>query len=190
MKRLVCLVLVVAFARAAAAQEPEEDRGPYLGLSLGSFNFEQENGELGMFVDDTTSAYRIIGGYRFNEHFALEGSWGEAGNLGESTAFNNITAEMEGEYEVRTVRALGILPLGEKVSLYGALGYYDAVLDATVTSNGFVSRYDVEDTSDGATLAVGVQLDLERVDIRAELEKFLDAGSEAWDFNVGVFFRF
>jgi hypothetical protein len=81
--------------------------------------------------------------------------------------------------------------LGDKVSLYGALGYYDAVLDATVTSSLVSSRpYDVEDSSDGATLALGVQFDLERVDIRAELEKFLDSGSEAWGFNVGVFFRF
>jgi OOP family OmpA-OmpF porin len=191
MKRLMCLVLVVAFARAAAAQEAEEDRGPYLGLSLGSFNYEQENGEFGIFVEDTTPAYRIIGGYRFNDHFALEGTWGENPNLEDTTVFSNGTVGVRGEYEVRTVRALGILPLGDKVSLYGALGYYDAVLDATVTSSLVSSRpYDVEDTSDGATLALGVQFDLERVDIRAELEKFLDSGSEAWGFNVGVFFRF
>jgi hypothetical protein len=191
MKRLMCLVLVVAFARAAAAQEAEEDRGPYLGLSLGSFNYEQENGEFGIFVEDTTPGYRIIGGYRFNDHFALEGTWGENPNLEDTTVFSNGTVGVRGEYEVRTVRALGILPLGDKVSLYGALGYYDAVLDATVTSSLVSSRpYDVEDTSDGATLALGVQFDLERVDIRAELEKFLDSGSEAWGFNVGVFFRF
>jgi OmpA-OmpF porin, OOP family len=190
MNRLLCLVLVVAFAQATAAQEVEEDRGPYLGLSLGAFDYEQENGELGMSVDDTTPAYRIIGGYRFNEHFALEGSWGKSGDLGESTVFGNVGADIEGEYEVRTIRAIGILPLGEKVSLYGALGYYDAKLDATVTTTSFLGSFDVEDTSDGPTLAVGVLFDLERVDVRAEIERFIDAGSDALEFKVGVFFRF
>ena len=202
MKRLMCLVLMVVFADAAAGQEvrevleapkvheAQEDHGPYLGVSLGSFNYKEDSGQFGIFVDDAASAYRIVGGYRLNDHFALEGSWGEARNIGNSTIFSNGTAGVQGDYELLTVRALGILPLGDRISLYGALGYYEAEFDATVTNSFFASSFDAENRTDGATLAFGALFELERVDVRAEVERFLDSGSEAWGLNVGVFFRF
>ena len=195
MKRLISLTLAVGFAHAAAAQEEnrgnqQDDRGPYLGFSVGSLNYEQDNPTFGIHIDDSAPAYRIIGGYRFTEHFALEGSWGETGELEErSSMFGNITLH-DGEYEVLTVRALGILPLGDKVSLYGGLGYFDAELDAKVTINDF-GPFDVEDGSDGPTVVVGAEFDLERFDIRTELERFeADSSSQTWEISVGVLFKF
>ena len=197
MKHLLWLGLAVALTHAATAQEearaPEEpDQGPYLGVSLGAFNYEQDNGAFGILVDDTTPTFRIIGGYRLSDHFALEGSWGETSDIEDTTEFLNATVDISGKYEVLTIKALGILPLGDTVSLYGGLGYYEAELDldSSVTINNLVGTYDVEDRTDGAILVGGVELDLERVKIRAEIEKFDDDAAEAWDASVGVVFRF
>ena len=42
MKRFIWLVMAIGLAHVAAAQEDanDEDRGPYLGLSLGAFSYE------------------------------------------------------------------------------------------------------------------------------------------------------
>jgi hypothetical protein len=198
MKRLA-FVMAIGLAHVAPAQEnaKEEDRGPYIGLSLGSFSYEKDDRPFGIHVDDTTSAYRIIGGYRFSDHFALEGSWGEAGGLEDSvtvpTSQGDLGIDLKGEYEVLTIRALGIMPLGEKLSLYGGIGYYDAELDATVTMHNLTDSgsYPVEDGADGATIVGGVEFKLKRMNIRAEIEKLdADENSDAWDFNVGMLFKF
>ena len=47
------------------------------------------------------SAYRIIGGYRFNDNFALEGGWGKTGDLEESFTevippFGTVTLNLSG----------------------------------------------------------------------------------------------
>lgn len=199
MKRLA-FVMAIGLAHVAAAQEDArgENRGPYLGLSLGSFSYEKDDPPFGIHVDDTTSGYRIIGGYRFSDHFALEGNWGETGDLADSvtvpTSQGDSGIDLKGEYEVLTIRALGIIPLGEKLSLYGGIGYYDAELDATVTIHnltGGLGPYDVEDGAGGATIVGGVELKLKRMNIRAEMEKFNgNENSDAWAFNVGMLFKF
>jgi hypothetical protein len=180
----------LAFAQAAAAQDRD---GGYMGFSIGSFSYEEE--DLGvMIVDDSASAYRIVGGYRFSDNFALEGGWGKTGDLETSftefiPGFGNLTFDMSGAYEVLTVRALGIVPF-ERVSLVGGLGYYDAQLDATVSVTG-LGTFDAEDSDNGATLVGGLEFNLERIDIRAELEWFdTDDGIEAWDISVGMLFHF
>lgn len=195
MKRLVWIVMAIGLAQVAYAQEDakEEDRGPYIGLSLGSFNYEREFHPFQIHIDDTTSAYRIIGGYRFSEHFAFEGAWGETGDIEDTvtvrTSQGDLGIDVKGEYEVLTIRALGIMPLGEKVSLYGGLGYYNATVTTHILAD--VGSYDFEDRANGATVVGGVEFKLERMNIRAEIEKSeVDGGTDTWDVNVGMLFRF
>lgn len=192
MKHLVYLGVSLAFVHAAAAQG---NRGGYMGFSLGSLSYEEEDEDFGVeVIDDTTSAYRIIGGYRFNDNFALEGGWGETGDIeGGFTEFipgiGDITLNLSGEYEVLTVRALGIVPF-ERVSLLGGVGYYDADLDFTISVTGF-GAVEGEAGDDGATLVGGFEFNLEHLDIRTEIEWFdSDDAVQAWDFSVGLLFRF
>jgi hypothetical protein len=194
MKRLVWIVMATGLAQVAYAQEDaNEDRGPYVGLSLGSFNYDRDFHPFQIHVDDTTPAYRIFGGYRFSEHFALEGAWGETGDIEDSvtvpTSQGDLRIDVKGEYEVLTIRALGIMPLGEKVSLYGGLGYYNATVTTHLRAG--VGTYDYEDRENGATFVGGVEFKLKRMNIRAEIEKpEVDGGARTWDVNVGTLFRF
>ena len=189
MKYLICLGLSLAFVQAAAAQDRS---GPYVGFSAGSFDFADDE----EIIDGSTSTYRLIGGYRFNDNFGLEGGWGETGDIEESaTEFfppvGNISVNYGVDFEVLTVRALGFLPL-DRVSLVGGVGYYDAdfTITATASALGVTASDSVSDSERGATLVGGLELNLERIDIRGELEWFDIDEAEAWDFSIGVLFRF
>lgn len=192
MKYLICLGLSFAVVQGAAAQERG---GAYIGFSLGSFSYEEEDPDLGVtIVDDSATAYRILGGYRFSENFAVEGGWGKTGDLEETftefiPGFGNLTLNMSGDYEVLTVRAVGIVPF-ENISLIGGVGYYDADLNATISVTGLGS-FAAEGSDDGATLVGGIEFNLERIDIRAELEWFdTESSVDASDISVGVLFHF
>ena len=190
MKYLIWLGLSLGFVHAAAAQDRA---GPYMGFSVGSFSYEEEDEDFGSLIDDTTSAYRLMGGYRFNDNFALEGGWGKTGDIEESFSefvpgFGNVTFDVGAEFDVLTVRALGFIPF-ERVSLLGGVGYYDSDIEVTVSVAGVGSGSEGA-SDDGATLIGGFEFNLERVDIRTELEWFDVDDGESWDVSVGVLFSF
>ena len=95
------------------------------------------------------------------------------------------------DFEILTVKALGFIPF-EKVSLLGGVGYFDA--DANIWASGTalgISQQASDQSSDvGAMLVGGLEFNLERVDIRAELEWFDVEDAEASGINVGVLFHF
>ena len=190
MKYLICLGLSFALVQTASAQDRS---GPYMGASIGSFSFEENDEELGLSLDDTTTAYRLLGGYRFSDNFAVEGGWGRTGDIEDSFTevippFGTFTFDIGAEFEVLTVRALGFIPF-EKTSLLGGVGYYDADVEFTVGVAGVGSGSD-ETGESGATLVGGFEFNLERVDVRTELEWFDFDEGDAWDVSVGVLFRF
>ena len=189
MKYLICLGMSLAFAQAAAAQERG---GAYMGFSVGSFSYSEDEDIL----DDSASAYGIMGGYRFNDNFALEGGWQKTGDLEETLSevippFGTVTLNLAADFEVLTVKALGFIPF-EKVSLLGGVGYFDAdaTISATATVLGGAGQASDEGSEDGAMLVAGIELNLERIDIRAELDWFDVDEAEASSINVGVLFNF
>jgi OmpA-OmpF porin, OOP family len=93
----------MAFGAPALAQMQGEERGLYLGASLGV-------------NDDTESVWRLLGGYRANRNFAVELGYADLGEMNIAGRGVNSSA-----WELL---ALGIYPLGERFSLYGKLGGY------------------------------------------------------------------
>jgi outer membrane protein with beta-barrel domain len=123
------LILCIGLSAPAYAQQ----RGGYLGLSAGSYRFEDD--ELGASVSDSALSYGLFGGYRFSNSFALEGS------LGKTTDFENILDNLffltseHVVYDFHTVRALGILQR-DRVELFAGLGYHDSDAEGEVTVLG------------------------------------------------------
>jgi hypothetical protein len=201
MKYLICLALSLALVEAATAQ----GRGdPYLGATVGAFSFEEQDDEVGLTIDDSTYAYHLVGGYRFSAHFALEGGLGRTQHIEES--FNGVIPIgsldfVNAEFRLLTVRALGFIPF-EATSLLGGVGYHDAEIEYrnSIEGPGQVGNriYSGETSHNGATLMGGFEINLERIDIRAQLEWFefdgenmlrVDDG-DAWDLSIGVLFSF
>src|SRR5690606_1687193 len=163
-------VIAAAFALASLAAHSQElhSSGPYLGFGLGYLDYE-ENVE-GMSLSDSTTAYRIFGGYRFNENFSLEGGWGATSDLKETVSFGGLPVDITADYEIKTVRLLGTVPF-DSVSLFGGIGYYDADLDVSASIAG-LGGVSAEGSDSGATLVGGVEFALKRVSLRAEYEWF------------------
>jgi outer membrane protein with beta-barrel domain len=193
MQHALALILCLGLAQTANAQGMS---GGYIGFALGVVDYEEADEDLGETLSDTSSAYRVLGGYRFSDNFAVEGGWSRTSNLEESIVesipfFGTLTLDVDAELEVLTVRALGFIPFS-KVSLFGGAGYYDAEANVSVSVAGFGNAEGEGEASDsGATLSGGIQFDLKRVSIRGEYEWF-DTSDEidASGVGIGVLFRF
>ena len=185
MRYSLVLILCIGLSAPANAQE----RGGYLGLSAGSYRFEDRDDEIGVSVSDNALSYGLFGGYRFSESFAVEGS------LGKTTDFENIMdalllsdSSTNAEYRVRTVRALGIVQLN-RWGLFGGLGYHHSDIDASARVGGLGLDLDASDR--GTTAAAGVQFDMKVSSFRLQYEWF-DASERRELSNVafGVVLRF
>ena len=189
MRRLVAIGALWLFAAAAHAQDYS---GPYLGVSVGSFDYTELDDQIGVLIEDSTSAYRLIGGYQVNENLAIEAGVGKTGDIKESFPLGpgSGSFDIRADYELVTVRALGLVPL-DSFDFFGGIGYYDATINVSATATGVGSLGEDEDEDSGATLLGGVQFYLDNFTIRGEYEWFnTDSDLEVWDISVGVLFRF
>lgn len=194
MKYLLGSVLAIALVPLAATAQPLT--GGYVGLGVGAFDYKESDGAGGTIIDDTTTKWQGLGGYEFNDHFAVEGSWGKTGSVRGAVTqsfpgVGTVTLNVIEKYETYTLRAVGVLPL-DKVKLLAGGGYYNSRLNITLRIEGMAGELSDNSTVDeGAMLLGGVQVDLYRFSIRAEYEWF-DAPRdvESSEVTVNVLFKF
>lgn len=192
--KYVAVLVCLGLAQIGHAQDQS---GGYIGAGFGTFDYDEGDGPTA--VSDTTTAYQVYGGYRFNDHFAVELGMGRTGDLEADiedviSSIGPVTLEIDGEYTVYALRVIGLLPF-ERFSLFGGVGYYSADLNATVSLQGLGEIGWIDGHERGATASAGVQydfgLDLRSFSLRAEYQWF-DFGSDidASGLNVGLLFRF
>lgn len=128
--------------------------------------------------DEGDSGLKLLGGRRFNEHFAIELGYAD---LGEGTTTVAMTAEQDipvlgvqdGEGVVLTetdsitgfsVAAIGRLPLSERLSVQGRVGVYAYELEydflQTDTTGLFGGDYAEADSESDAELFYGLSFDI------------------------------
>jgi OmpA-OmpF porin, OOP family len=156
-----------------------DDAGFYIGAGIGEAN--NKSGEF----DGSDTAFQIFGGYSFNEHFALELTYVDAGTQDDRIGEVEVTNESSGVI----VSALGAVPIGPIVSLYGKVGYafYDA--DATFRLGNLQERE--SDSDEDPAYGVGVELAILRgLRLRAEYE-IVDVSDGDFDIvTVNATYRF
>src|SRR5688572_5974462 len=93
----------------------------YVGLAFGQTDAREICNLFSANVscDDTATAWKVFGGYRFNSNFALEGGYGDVGKFVASDPGG--TASIEGN--VWDVVGVGIIPIGDH-GVFGKLGIY------------------------------------------------------------------
>jgi len=189
--RLPAIVVASSLIVAGAAQA-QSDSGPYIGLGVGVFSYYEFDDQTGLIVDDSTPVYRLIGGYQLNENLAIEGTLARTGDIEETFPFGPPvgTVTARADYELYSVRALGLVPL-RSFDFYGGVGYYKATLKSDVNAPDIGLADSAKNDDSGATLLGGVHFYLDRVIIRGEYEWFnADKNIDIWDITVGVLFRF
>ena len=175
MKHLLLAVLALAAVHTADAQ-PES---AYYGLSLGNFEYEEEDFAGNEFVGDSVSSYRLMVGYQFMEHLGVEGGYGETGTIRDTASLialgpsgpTTVPLDFQSEFKILTIRLLGILPLGDNVRLMGGLSYADMRQDVEFSVNGGPQVSTDVDGNEPAYY-VGAQYDWDRVAVRIGYEKY------------------
>jgi hypothetical protein len=169
----------------------------YVGVFGGSFDYEEDLTDVPPFTtfSDSATAVKVYGGYRFNEWFTLEGSYGVTDTLSESVTLPfipPIPAQIGADFEFLTVTALGHISF-DKLSLLGGIGYWDANTTAEITATlpgiGQVS-FEEGGSDNGTMYSAGLQWDFDALAIRAQFDWFDIDDADGAMFGVGVHWLF
>lgn len=180
------------FSAPAAAQF-------YLGFSFGRADVDQnlvipDLLDPGGTVDGKDSAFKLFGGYQFSRNFALEVGAVDLGDMTYSGTFSNgpITGPVTGgrvENGGLNISAVGVLPLGERLALFGKAGIFLWSSEATDVTGGVLTISE----ADGSDLSLGLGASVAltpRASLRAEWERFEMSSSDVDLVSVGLAFSF
>jgi hypothetical protein len=153
---------MVGTAAVAQAQDEDVARGFYLGGAITQARFDDENFSLAD-LDDEDNSWKVIGGFRFHDNFALEASYVDFGEMSAPLLIGSgpFSAEAKGF----TAFLVGMVPV-PYFDLYAKVGA--ARIDAE--TKGLPVNFD----DDGTEFAygAGAQWRWRSLAVRAEYEKF------------------
>ena len=157
-----CLALWSAGALA------QDRTGPYLGGAVGQFDFHA-----------TALSYKVYGGFRFDDTWAIEASYGQTYELTGSATLGTQNTTVRAEYDFLAVRGLVHVK-----AFFGGIGYWQATVDDTPFSPHWKS-------DSGVSIVLGGQWDLDRIGIRVEAEAYdMDSADAGYNYAVGAHYRF
>ena len=107
-----------------------------------------------------------------------------------------IPVEVANDFSMTSARAILHFPINAErlpfvsLSVFTGLGVYDADVESTGIVNG-QQLVAFDQTEDGSTALLGVQLDFPKISIRGEYEWFdTESNIDLWTAGVGLIFRF
>jgi len=174
--KLVRAVGALGLAVTAALSGPAgaADDGWYLGFGIGPSREKNHHDRITQellgagftttSIDDDSkdTAWKLLGGMKFNKNFAVEASYFNLGEFG-FTANTQPPGTLNGKIKLQGVGvdALGILPLSESFSAYARLGlqYHEAKDTFTGTGAVTVTNPSPSKTGGGYKAGLGVQYD-------------------------------
>jgi OOP family OmpA-OmpF porin len=173
---------IVSLAFGAAAHA-EVTPGFYVGASIGKGTVQVDSVDF----DESDTAFKVLGGYSFNQSFAIELAYFDGGDaemsLGDGAA---VGVGLSG----LNVSAVGSIPLGDVFTLFGKIGYssYDAEVSAYVDgSTVFSEKVSDEDLTYGVGGAFSFG---QSFSLRAEYEMLDASDAELNVLSIGGVYRF
>jgi hypothetical protein len=152
-----------------------QDGTAYYGLALGEFDYDEAIGFEDARIADTVSSWRLMVGYQFMEHLGVEGGYGQTGTVRSTVTLPDFPTgtfdlTFANEFEILTVRLIGVLPFDNGLKLIGGLGFSDITANFDVTDG--VDSISGDESTNEPGYYVGVQYDWDRVAVRLGYEKF------------------
>lgn len=212
-KRIIAAALVVT-GGLLAGQAVAAEQGGYAGFAIGQSRANVDKGDidsafsaLGLgsntTVDETDIGFKIYGGYQFNRNFALEGGYTD---LGKATSHTIVTSGGSGtgdaEWKAYSIdlSALGMLPVGNQISLFGRAGLSFWNLDFRFTAVGPGGIGIASESTSGVSPLLGIGAIFKftpQLALRAEFERHFSVGdnnttgkSDIDLVSLGLQFRF
>jgi OOP family OmpA-OmpF porin len=183
---MASMTLMYGSAYAQGAQ----DRGWYLGASIGQSSHDIEGCDGNVSCDDKDTAWRILGGYQINRNFAVEVGYHQLGEVTASSPAGRV------DFEVNAFELVGIgaWPLANNFAVYGKVGLYRGETKATGNVGGPI---DEKETNTDLTYGAGAQYNFNpKFGMRAEWQRYAKMGGEATGesdvdvISLGVVVRF
>ena len=140
-------------------------------------------------LDDSDTGFGLAGGYQHNDHFALEFAYVDLGSVGYRATATISDGVDEAEAEVGlessasgpVLSALGILPIGERFSVFGRVGFslLSAKGTARITLGGASDRVSQDAQKSDPVLGAGVEFSLGRYSaVRLGWDRYFDVGTD------------
>lgn len=137
--------------------------------------------------DEKDSGFKIFGGYQFNRHLAVEGSYFDYGEFPARITVNGDQAIMTGKATAIGGAVLGIVPVTSWFSLFGKAGLLVTEFEVTAIGPGGVGTASEDDT--GLHIGIGAMFDITRnFGVRAEWERNDEAQIDM--LSIGLQVRF
>lgn len=160
-KRMASNGLALLGLLASTAVLAETQPGFYVGAGVGKASIEVD--DTGFDADDT--AFKVFGGYNFNQYFAVEATYFDGGKPDERFGSGVVEAATDGV----NASAVGRLPIGDVFSLFAKVGFasYDVEVTTRIrNATVFSATGSDEDLSYG----IGGAFDFGSFELRGEYE--------------------
>lgn len=148
-------------------------------------------------LDDSDTGFGLAGGYQLNDHFAFEFAYVDLGSVGyqalatvtDGTLTADADVELESEAHGPVVSVLGILPIGERFSVFGraGIGLLNAKGTARITLDGVSDRVSQDEQKSDPLFGIGAEYSLgKHFAVRLGWDRYLDVGTDDVTGDVDV----
>jgi OOP family OmpA-OmpF porin len=142
--------VVAATALAAVwAPVPAQESGAYVGGALGQATYTEFCDASALSCDDKDTGWKLFGGYRFNQYFALEATYFDWGR-----AIGTVAGPREIPLSQTSFGIAGVLSFrfAPQFSVFGKLGLLKTEQETPASASGTTTR-DTNETNYGAGAA-------------------------------------
>ena len=158
--------------------------GFFVGGSVGKASLNEDFD--GLVVDDNSTSFRLVAGWRFNDYFALEGGYHDFGDFEQAFDDGGGLSTAKLSADGFTFGAIGSIPVSERFSLTGRAGMF--FWNGTAEVNN-VSQATPEDTN--LYLGAGVRFDLgKRLQLTGDWTRYELESAVSGVFSVGLQYQF
>ena len=96
--------------------------GFFVGGSIGNASLDEDFD--GLVVDDNSTAFRVVAGWRFNDYFAVEGGYHDFGDFEQTFDDAGVPSTVSLSADGFTLGATGAIPVSERFALTGRAGMF------------------------------------------------------------------
>ncbi len=161
--RAIATILTIVGLTLAVDSAPRAEEGFYVGGAFGKGYIDESID--GIRIDTDASSYRIYGGYGFTRNFGVEVAYLDLGTFRETIDVGGVAVPVSASADGFSLAAVGTLPLSERFSAMGRLGYYFHDGESSVA--GITER---DSSEESPFIGIGLAFEL----------------TEVLDLNVGV----
>jgi OOP family OmpA-OmpF porin len=140
-------------------------------------------------IDDSDTGFGFAGGYQLNRHFAMEFAYVDLGSLDYQATATVTDGVDERDAEVQfgnsahgpVVSAIGILPIGERFSVFGRVGLslLNAEGSVRITLDGASQRASQSSQKTDPMYGLGAEFNVSKnFAIRVTWDRYLDIGTQ------------